>query len=140
MGEINQVRCKKCGYFSKTRSGPGFSLFQEISRTKEAILNGEIENDEAFHCLKNGGKLSAVAAYLCPKCKIFTTNNQMYCLTDFTVSPYGTIHFEVIFPFGKPQCEICNSELLYIQNIRSSKVKCPKCGGELVSRLSGYYD
>lgn len=140
MGEINHIRCKQCGYKTFTRSGPGFTLFRKLKTTEEALLNGEIENQEALNCLKSEGKLCVVAAYLCPVCKEFCTSDQMYFITNLKYSMYGTLHYDVVFPFGKPKCSVCDTELIYIKNIRSSKVKCPKCGGELAAKLSGYYD
>lgn len=140
MGVINSITCKKCKYHAETREGGGFFLFAQLKRTEKALLNGEIQCDEALECLQSGGELANVAAYLCPDCKEFKTSNQIFCLTNIKESPFGTYRYDVLFPFGKPKCEICDSELVYIQNIRSSKVKCPKCGGELNAKIKGYYD
>ena len=49
-------------------------------------------------------------------------------------------HYEISFPFGKPICEKCNNELIYINELECSKeIKCPKCGEELNVEL-GLFD
>ena len=115
-------------------------MFRVQRQTEVAVLNGEIKCEEALVCLKNGGIIDSVAAYLCPQCQEFMTNNQIFFHKKISESPQGRCYFEEIFPLGKPTCEKCGSELIYINNIRSSKVKCPKCGGDLASKLKAIYD
>ena len=136
MGNINSVTCRNCGYHAETKAGPGFVLFRRQMKIEEGLLNGEINNPEALQYLKDGGSIASVAAYLCPCCKEFLTDDSVYFLVE---SPSKRTK-EAVFPFGAPKCPVCNAELVYIPNIRSSKVRCPKCGGVLKAKLAALYD
>lgn len=140
MGIINSVTCKSCKYHAETRQGPGVVLYKQLKDTEKAILSGEIECEEARECLQNGGSLQNVAAYLCPECKEFVTSVHYFCFKKIRELPSGMIEGEFIFPFGRPRCKTCDTELIHIPNIRSSYVKCPKCGGDLNAKKKGYYD
>ena len=137
MGEINSVTCKnpQCRYHAEVYSGPGFFLFRSQEKVKEGLLNGTIENPQALQYLKEGGVLCSVAAYLCPKCRELVTSKRLYM--SIRVNSRSR---KVVFPFGVPLCGACHTELTYIPNVRSSRVKCPKCGGPLQAELSAHYD
>lgn len=130
MGKINSVKCSRCGYTAETKSGGGMYLCQKTYELERSILSGEIENEEALHHLREGGQLDCVAAYLCPECKEFVTHNAVFFMKDR----------QACFPFEKPVCASCGCELIFIPNIRSADVKCPKCGGDLKADLLAFYD
>ncbi len=142
MGTKYSVTCKNknCKYHVELREGPGMIGFANMMRFRDQILSGEFSNPSVAEKLKNGARIHTRGIYLCPKCKEFKSNDTYFLLENFTESPYGTIRYDVTFPFDKPVCDVCDSELVYIKNIRSSKVKCPKCDSELNARLSAYVD
>ena len=115
-------------------------MFAHSKKIEDDILSGKIVNQEALRLLKKGSNINTRAIYLCRKCKEFANNDTMYMQDNITISPYGTARYDVVFPFGSPLCEVCGSKLEYIKNIRSSNVKCPKCGGDMKSRIAGYTD
>ncbi len=139
MGEINCVTCRQCRYHAETREGVGWIGFMNLKKTEKAILNGELQCGEALMRLQNGETLECGAAYLCPVCREFVSSNQLFCRKN--VAEEGEDDkYTYAFPFGLPKCETCDAELIFIPNIRSSKVKCPKCGGDLKARLAGFFD
>ena len=142
MGSIYSVSCKdkNCGYHKELREGCGMLGFAEMMNFREALLNNESINTTACEKLKNGAKIMTKGIYLCQKCEDFKTSNIYFLLENFTESPLGTVRYDIAFPFGNPICDICNSELIYIKNILSSKVKCPKCGSDLKARMIGNTD
>lgn len=131
----NHVRCTNhsCRYTIELREGPGgmlsssrlYSLFKKIE-------TGEVENNEALKYLNDGYRAHSGGIYLCETCKEFCENNIPYFEVDGSISPFGTYRCDYKFPFGLPQCEDCGSTMVFIPNIRSSKVKCPKCGSDLM--------
>lgn len=142
MGSIYSVTCKNknCRYQKTLHEGPGMRAFAEMMNFRESILVDESSNPCASEKIKNGAKIMTKGVYLCPICKEFKDNDIYFLLENFTESPYGTIRYDVSFPFGNPFCDICNSELIYIKNILSSKVKCPKCDSILKARMIGHID
>lgn len=140
MGRINSITCKNCGYHKELYEGAGMISFARCKQLEQDILDGSVVNPEALKLLKKGHGINIRAAYLCPACKEFVNDNTMYMRDNVTISPYGSVRYEVKYPFGKPVCKVCGSELEYIKNIRSSNVKCPKCNGDLKSRVAGYVD
>ena len=141
MGLINSVTCKNknCRYHAELYEGPGMIGFAKMLRYRDAILSGEIKNEDVKKRLQNGAEINTRAAYLCPDCRKFLNDNTYYLKENFVKSPFGTVRY-VSFPFGKPVCPDCGAELIYIDNIRSGKVKCPKCGGDLKAKHIGYVD
>lgn len=142
MGAIYSVTCrnKECRYHKELRMGVGMRCFSHLCNLKDALFSGEEKNPEAEKILREGGELGSGAIYLCPKCKEFISDPTIYCKTNITESPYGTVCYDVAFPFGVPTCKDCGGELQYIKNVLSSKVKCPKCEGDLKSKHVGYFD
>ncbi len=142
MGIINSVTCKnkQCRYHIELREGPGMIGFAHMKQFEKSIVEGNVNNPDVKERLEKGAKMETRGIYLCPCCKEFKNDDTYFLIENITESPFGTIRYDVRFPFGKPICEKCNSELIYIENIRSSKVKCPKCGSDLNARLSGYVD
>ena len=114
--------------------------FAKTMKFRESILSNESLYPTVAGRLKNGAKIMTKGIYLCPKCNEFINNNIYFLLDNFTESPFGTVRYDVVFPFGNPVCDICNSDLVYIDNICSSKVKCPKCDSALNARKIGYTD
>ena len=109
----------------------GVALEEEYDEEKEMkVTTVKIETE-------NGAKIMTKGIYLCPKCNEFINNNIYFLLDNFTETPFGTVRYDVVFPFGNPVCDICNSDLVYIDNICSSKVKCPKCDSALNARKIG---
>lgn len=142
MGIINSVTCtnKECRYHAELYQGPGMGLFRNMKNFEKHILSGESDYPDIKERIENGARIGVRGIYLCPNCKEFQNSNVFYLVDNITVSPYGTVRCEIKFPFEKPICEKCNSEMVYVNNVRSSKVKCPKCGSDLKARLSGYVD
>lgn len=142
MGVINSVKCKNkdCGYQASLREGPGMLGFAYMMTFRKQILSGEISNPTIAEKFKNGAKIMTRGIFLCPACKEFKNDNTYYLLENITYSPYGKKQYDVTFPFGKPSCDVCNSELMYIKNVRSPKIKCPKCNGTLIAQIAGYTD
>jgi hypothetical protein len=142
MGRKYSVICKNknCKFHTILREGPGMIGFANMMTFRESILLNECSNPSAAEKLKNGAKIMTRGIYICLQCKEFKENNTYFFLENFTESPYGTVRYDVTFPFGDPICDVCNNELIYIKNILSSKVKCPKCDSELKARKIGYID
>lgn len=142
MGNINEIQCrnKDCRYHATIRTGPGVRLVSTMRRLETDILNGKEDNQEALKCLESGSNLHCGAGYLCSHCKELVQNDTIYCYELFKDDSGKLLNIELHFPFGKPICDKCGNELIYLPNVRSSKVKCPKCGGELKSRIAGYFD
>lgn len=142
MGELISVSCrnKKCNYHKILHDGEGMIKSYQNEELRCKIIRGEIENDQALKCLKNGGIIKSNGVYLCTVCKEFLNDPIQYCKHQITVSPYGTERYEITFPFGKPKCKTCSNELMFIKNVCSSKVKCPKCNSELKTRIFGTTD
>ncbi len=142
MGEIFSITCKnkKCRYHKELRSGVGMIGFVEMKKFEEDILNGKIDNKIALESINNGAHIQACGIYLCSQCHEFINDKTYYLVENLSYSPYGTPRYDITFPFGKPYCKKCGSELEFIRNIRSSKVKCPHCNSELKSRLSTHFD
>lgn len=142
MGELYSITCKNraCRYHTKLRSGVGMSGFARMKNFEKAICEGEIENRAALKSLRDGARICGGGIYLCPKCQELTNDSIYYLIENLTYSPYGTPRYDVTFPFGDPQCEICGSKLEHIRNVLSSKVKCPRCNGDLNSQKTGYFD
>ena len=142
MGRIISVSCrnKDCKYQSILYEGAGMIGFCKNQELRIEILDGRIKNDEALRCLRKNGTIESRGIYLCPDCRKFIYDKIQYCMYNITISPYGTKRYDVAFPFGKPICEVCGSDLLFIKNICSSKVKCPKCNSDLKTRVIGYTD
>lgn len=68
--------------------------------------------------------------YLCQQCREFQNNEADY-LEKITEPYLNEFCYEISFPFGKPGCKKCNSELIYINELECSKeIKCPKCDEE----------
>lgn len=142
MGIINRVTCKNknCHYSLELYEGPGMKLFAYLKETEKKVLSREIDLQELKEKLLKGGKLMIRGIYLCPSCQKFLNDNSIYLMENITYSPFGTLRYDISFPFGTPVCKDCNTELVYIDNVRSSKVKCPKCGSDLNARIAGHVD
>lgn len=142
MGTIYTVTCKnkRCRYHVELWEGPGMFSFSKMKDFERSIINGEVNISDVKERIENGAEIDTRGIYLCPSCKEFTDSHVYFLRENITESPYGTIRYDISFPFEKPLCEKCNSELIFIKNIRSSKIKCPKCGENLSSRLWGYFD
>lgn len=142
MGEKCSITCKnkECRYHKELRSGVGMFGFVEMKKFEKDILQGKIKNKIALESIKNGAQIHACGIYLCPQCHEFVSDDTYYLIENLTYSPFGTARYDITFPFGKPHCENCGSELEFIRNILSSKVKCPHCNGELKSRISAHFD
>ena len=142
MGEIITVTCrnKLCRYHKKLRSGVGMFGFAQMKRYERDILTGKVQNEVALNSINKGAQIDACGIYLCPQCKDFVNDGTYYLIENLTYSPYGTPRYDVTFPFGEPHCSHCGSKLEYIQNVLSSKVKCPQCNGELKQKLVGHFD
>ncbi len=142
MGTIFSVTCenKKCKYNTILCEGTSMLKFAELLEFQDAVISDAGSNSSIAQKLKNGAKIMTNGIYLCPECKEFKINNTYYLMDNITVSPYGTLRYDISFPFNIPACDICNSELVYVKNILSSKVKCPKCGNKLKARKIGCAD
>ena len=142
MGEMYSVTCrnKNCRYHVHLREGVGMMGFARMKQFEQQIISGEVHNPAAQDSIHNGAKLRDGGIYLCRKCKEFKRSNTYYLIENLVYSPYGTPRYDVTFPFGEPTCDQCGDKLEFIRNILSSKVKCPRCGGELKGRPAGCFD
>lgn len=142
MGDIYSITCrnKDCRYHVSLRDGVGMMGFARLKNFEKALLEGEILNEKALTSIQNGARIKSGGTYLCPECKEFVSDNAYYLIENLTYSPFGTARYDVSFPFGEPCCQKCGSKLEFIRNVLSSKVKCPRCGGELKSRVAGCFD
>lgn len=142
MGEILSVTCKNkaCRYHAELWHGPSMRSFARLKMFEEEILDGKTDHEVVLQKLNDGARLEMGGIYLCPCCNEFRRSRDYYLHENITESPFGTIRYDVSFPFGIPKCEVCGKEMTFIKNVLSSKVKCPKCGGELQSRPIGCFD
>lgn len=142
MGDLYSLTCKnkECRYHASLRSGVGMMGFARLKNFEKALLAGEIPNDAARGSVEAGARIRSGANYLCPQCKEFVSDSTYYLVENLTYSPYGTARYDISFPFGEPCCQKCGTKLEFIKNVLSSKVKCPRCGGELKSRVAGTFD
>jgi|GEM_PF-3483646 len=149
MGTINSVTCcnKTCRYHAELREGSGVIVFARERRLEEKIRNGDIEgvNPKAVEIIRNAPKLpfkvQTVGMYQCDECREFLNIREPYVFDyeEYKEDDSRFIVDGVYYLFQEPACPVCASRVRMIANIRSSKVKCPKCGDEL-SCVSGYYD
>lgn len=142
MGEMYSITCrnKNCRYHAHLREGVGMMGFARMKKFEQQIISGEVHNPAAQDSIHNGAKVCDGGIYVCHKCKEFKRHNTYYLIENLVYSPYGTPRYDVTFPFGEPMCDQCGDKLEYVRNILSSKVKCPRCGGELKSRPAGCFD
>ena len=142
MGKIYSVTCKNrnCKYHAELREGNGMFGFARMKQFENGLRSGEICNPIALDSLNNGGKMHGGGIYACPTCKEFKNSDTYFLVENLVYSPYGTPRYDISFPFGEPRCKQCGDRLEFIRNILSSKVKCPRCGGELKGRHAGFFD
>ena len=142
MGSIFSVTCrnKACRYHVELREGVGMMGFARLKKLEDQIISGEVHAPTVQDSLKNGSKLHCGGIYVCHECKEFKRNDAYYLIEDLVYSSYGTPRYDVTFPFGVPECDTCGDKLEFIRNVLSSKVKCPRCGGELKGRCAGCFD
>ena len=142
MGEIYSITCKNknCRYHAQLRKGVGMMGFARMRNFEKQIISGEVHNPAAQASINKGAKIRTGGIYACRKCKEFKRDDTYYLIENLVYSPYGTPRYDVTFPFGEPTCDQCGDKLEFIRNILSSKVKCPRCGGELKSRPAGCFD
>ena len=142
MGKTHRVICrnKNCQYSVKLREDDGVWGTYRMHKFEEGLLNGEIKNELARKRIEGGAEIHVNGIYLCPACKIFLNDEVYYLKENITISPFGTVRYDVCFPFGEPKCPACGTKgIVFIKNIRSGNVKCPKCGGDL-KVYSGFVD
>lgn len=140
----NTIRCRNddCGYRSELREGPILEEYFKAADYLDAVKNGETNNNGILKCFDNNGVPFSGGIYVCDTCQEFSRDNTIYFEENGSVSPYGTYRCDYVFPSGLPKCEKCGSEKRFIPNIRSSKVKCPKCGADLIvksNKKRGFY-
>ena len=145
MGIIYNVTCsnKACRYHMSIREGAGMGSFRNIRIMEQRILNGEEDAPDTIKMLLQAGKhFNCNTTYLCPLCQEWINNNVPFIFEATHISPFGTIReYRLHYLNGKPQCSKCGTELIHIQNPRSSKTPCPKCGTDhMISRGTGYFD
>ncbi len=142
MGLIYHLTCKQCRYHTEIREDPGMRLFVRTKELEDAILSGkEPASEQIRTLLENGCSVSCVHPFLCPVCKTIETREDPYIFKPVRVTPHGTVReYRVHYIYGIPKCGKCQSELQFIPNARSSKVRCPKCSGTLHVSDIGYYD
>lgn len=142
MGEIYSITCKNkaCRYHKKLRFGVGMKGFARMKNFEKDILEGKIENKVALKSIKEGANICACGIYLCPQCRELVNDNTYYLVENLTDSPYSKPQYDVTFPFGEPHCNHCGSKLEHIRNDLLSKVKCPRCNGDLNVRNAGCFD
>ena len=142
MGELYSITCKNkaCRYHTELRSGVGMIGFARMKNFEKDILEGKIENSVALKSIKEGAHIRACGIYLCPNCQELVNDSSYYLIENLTYSPFGTPRYDVAFPFGEPHCARCGSKLEHIRNVLSSKVKCPRCNGDLNARKAGCFD
>lgn len=142
MGEMYSITCKNkaCKYHRELRSGVGMIGFARMKTFEEDILEGKVDNKEALESIKKGARIQASGIYLCPQCREIVNNSTYYLIENSTYSTYGTPRYDISFPFEEPRCSCCGNKLEFIRNVLSSKVKCPRCGGDLNSRKAGHFD
>lgn len=107
---------------------------------EKKILTGETNHPESLRMIHFGSKVQSGAVYLCQTCKEFMNHEALYLMDNLSISPYGTVRYNVKYLSDIPECPTCGRKLEFIKNIRSSNIKCPKCGGGLKSRIAGYFD
>ena len=142
MGEMYSITCrnKDCRYHVHLREGVGMIWFARMKNFEQQIISGEAHNPAAQDSIQKGAELRAGGIYVCHNCKEFKRDNTYYLIENPVYSPFGTARYDVVFPFGEPICDQCGDKLEYIRNILSSKVNCPRCGGELKGKTVGCFD
>ena len=140
MGEYNSVTCRNpaCRYHAMLQNGPGWASFSYLQDLKQAYLADCQKDPRIYRSLQEGYSFSCTAAYLCPTCREFVNHNAVF-IPESSISS-GKPSVQIYFPFEMPLCQKCGTALQFISNVRSSYVKCPKCGGDLKARIAGYYD
>lgn len=133
MNSENTVRCSNnnCRYKVELSEGTGALGYFRLLNYLKSVESGETDNKEVKKCLEKNAVPFYGGIYVCETCKEFSRDDILYFEANGTTSPYGTYRCDYEFPLGLPKCEKCGSEKTFIPNIRSSKVKCPKCGSDL---------
>lgn len=133
MADLITITCKNqaCRYHAELRSGLNSGRFRRLRAFEKQLPEGTIPP---------GASLTTGGVYLCPQCRSFMDSDAFFLLENLRYTPFGTLRFDVSFPFGEPLCPACGSGLTYIRNVLSSTVKCPRCGGDLKARIAGSSD
>ena len=118
MGVMNCVTCRKCGYHAETREGFGMGGALLMLNLKERLRSGEIDNPEALELLEDHRLIFGYSAYLCTECKEFRTVELPVGVENIETLPYGRARCDYVFPFGKPHCEKCGKEMVYINCVK----------------------
>ena len=142
MGSIFSVTCRNsgCRYHAYLREGVGMMGFSRLKKLERQIITGEVHDPAVQDSLKRGAKLCYGGIYVCHNCREFRRSDTYHFIEDLVYSPYGTPRYDVSFPFGEPKCDRCGDSLEFVRNVLSSKVRCPRCGGELKGRRAGFFD
>ena len=129
--------CHYCGYSeSQTKvcpeCGSGFirSFKAGTQQIEEEVLTEERNApEEIVELLKSGHHLNSITSFLCPVCREFRSNSSFVIREKLLDSPNKTAgEYKIHYLDNKPKCSKCDSELIYIENPKSSETKCPKCG------------
>lgn len=137
MNCINAIQCRngKCDYNIKLREGMDTTDLIMLGNYLKAVISGETANEQIQKCIEKHGIPYSGGLYVCETCKEFSRDDIIFFEMDGMTSPFGTYRCDYEFPLGLPKCEKCGSEKRFIPNIRSSKVKCPKCGEALKVKI-----
>lgn len=133
----NTIRCRnrRCSYHVKLREGMDTNDLRILANYLKAANNDETIVEQIQECLEKHGIPYSGGLYVCETCKEFSRDDIIYFEMDGKTSPFGTYRCDYEFPLRLPKCEKCGSEKRFIPNIRSSKVRCPKCGEALSVKI-----
>lgn len=142
MGQMFSIVCDnpQCHYHANLRQGPGMFTFARAMNFRDAVVNGEIENEYAKSLFDHGAEIRTNGIYLCPHCREFQTNETYFVADNLEDGPNDEILYDAVFPFGEPRCSKCQTEMTLIKEILSPDVRCPKCGGTLRPESIGFFD
>lgn len=148
MGRLVRAIClnPSCNYTKKLRYGTGWIEFANLWSFRESLLTGQENNPEAVKILRNDGELRSNGIYLCPTCKDFATSETYYChvicefFEEYDYDGSEETVYDTVFPFGIPKCEMCGTDLQYIDEDFFGSIRCPQCGGSAVLEMYGFFD
>lgn len=132
MGIVYKLTCtnEACKYCATMHEGGGMYYFDVVQKIEEEVLTEERNApEEIVELLKSGHHLNSVTSFLCPVCREFRSNSSFVIREKLLDSLTKTaVEYKMHYLDGKPKCPKCDSELIYIENLKSPETKCPKCG------------
>lgn len=145
MGMRYKLTCtnEECKYCATLLQGGGIYYFDVVKSIEEEILNGKRAAPEKIvELVRLGNHFNSVASYLCPVCREFRSDCSFFIREKIHNSPSVMNDvYKMHYLDGKPKCPKCNSELVYIENPKSQKTNCPKCGhSSMQTKVVSFFD